>query len=583
MLHALKRRRGCILGLLLFGSYIVYGATGSELDGTFVDRSPALEIGHYRVTNYITSKYYCRYIDGIEQSYHRSATVAEQHDWFKAFIARNVVIAYAQSLGYHKRGEVLKCVNQMERHMLTQSQGPYYIYMYGQQAAASKALTQLYHDNRSTEVDCLVAQFKDDAQSIDSLGSDFLALSESEKELRVKACAASDDVEVLDTNLSWPFKPIGELASLLLTVPVGIWLKEKVPSFGTYLILIRSRHAKPPTGIGESDAQFLSTLKQSTDELFFQRHHNNLIINSSFTFFPETANRVVDVCANLNGNAYIIPEDSMNSFINLPLFRFMVGSELKIVTTHEYAAYFNDQFLRSIPRDLPALRKSAEDMAVAELDIRAARKMGIDQTEQFQEDREGYSALVALDLFEKDILLAQLEETGPDVLKYYIDHKLDFEQVSRIGARLVYFAKLDDALTWNQQRLNLYSVKAKDDVGVGIPVSDSIIEISRSKAITGLEWLQNAFFGASPGTTIGPIKSGKLILLFIRRENLATGMIPFDQAAPHIRPIIERRLLDAREVGFSEELRTRFKVIDKIDYTRYALLAQGRLQENLSR
>ena len=563
--------KAATLGLLLylFSVFAGHGTNVPEAAPLVVDQRAALDMGSHHVSNYLVDKYYTRFAAGVRQEKHRTASAAESKAWFEQFVAKQVVIAYAISLGYLCRPEVAGNVARMERHMLTQAAGPFYEQLYKQLPPVSDTTIKSLYTHMFDEVDGIVARFNDDAVAVVSLGGDFDERTADEQTLRILKCRVRDDVEVMDGQMSWPFRPFSEIADVLRTAPSGRWFKHREPSFGTFYIFIRGVKPKPAANFSSDEKGFRMYVQLIQQEIFQRRRRYELLASAAFALDGPIANRMLVACQDLVPAENQIPETPVKAFAAEQLFCYRVGQETTIVTVEAYRRHFNELYIRQLPHAMADLRRTAEDMAVEDLDFRAARAQGIDRTPQFIEDRLGFAGFQALDLFEQEVLVPKLGIGQPEIERYYVEHLSEFLHTSKIRGRLLTFETLEKALTWNRQQKvapGTLPIEVKT-----IPSGDQEMELTSDQTIPDLEASQEILFRIPEGAVFGPVQRGQFYVCFLKQKNLATSPVPLSAAAATIRRTLVREALDTRELTLAAELGPRLRVEDHIDYARYGV------------
>ncbi|HYD83643.1 MAG TPA: hypothetical protein VEA63_06310, partial [Opitutus sp.] len=172
-----------------------------------VDRRIVLTIGPLELSAYAVEKNVNRFRGTGGRRPARS--VEEVRDWFRLFLAQQVVIAKAQEEGYLERPEVMAMVERMAAHMLTQTEGPFYETLYGPEPTREE-LAALYA--RTAEVrDAVVARFRDAKEMDAALGEDFRVQPPEEKLARLARLGERDSAAVREGALTWPYDPFAEI------------------------------------------------------------------------------------------------------------------------------------------------------------------------------------------------------------------------------------------------------------------------------------------------------------------------------------------------------------------------------------
>ena len=121
--HFEKVRSSILAGLLIF---FVFGGDFVSESRADVDRTTVLALGQHLVSSYQVDKNYQRYVNSVSQATGRPPSGDEIQGWFARFLGQQTIIGQALQEGFGDRKEVRADVLRMERHMLTQTEGPFY-------------------------------------------------------------------------------------------------------------------------------------------------------------------------------------------------------------------------------------------------------------------------------------------------------------------------------------------------------------------------------------------------------------------------------------------------------------------------
>jgi len=191
-----------------------------------IDQRAALEIGSYHLSNYLLTKYYDRFVGGIQQKEHRVPSSKESTAWLQLFLSQQIIIAHQEAESYGTRPDVLSVVAHMERHMLTQAAGPFYEAQLDGGLIQSDQDLEAWQAKMADSVEGIIAHFPDPANPADSVGGDFGQCSTEEKTERIVRNRDRNDVELKEGLFSWPFLPFSEITDDLLAAPIGKWNAE---------------------------------------------------------------------------------------------------------------------------------------------------------------------------------------------------------------------------------------------------------------------------------------------------------------------------------------------------------------------
>lgn len=385
-------RRSALALLALVG--IAFGR-GGEPAANVIDTSDALVVGAHHVSRYLAAKYFGRFFESACLREGHAPSPGEIAAWWRGYIAKHIVIACAQDAGFRQNPEVSEAVRGMEEQVLTQASGPYYRVLCDAHPDLREMVEKTAALCGSSEMHCIVERFSDPMAEPRLLGSGFRSYGRLTQDRLLIRCIGDSGVDRLDANLRWPFRPVPELQETIATTPLGVWTRADLP-LGVYYVMVLSRRtqAKLP---GPEPREIAAALS----EMVFERHHLEVIQDLGFTLSDAGARALLAICLQVPRFQLRFPASLLSGLRATTLYRCTAGPAVRTVTIGDYCDRFNRSVIRELPRDWNAMRRSAEDMAVAESDLAAARSLGIDRTAQFREDRKGYADLVALALFEK--------------------------------------------------------------------------------------------------------------------------------------------------------------------------------------
>lgn len=543
-------------------------AFGSAMQPVEVDVRPAFKIGGETVSRYLVEKFRQRHADEFIQTQNRNPSEAEIESWQRLFVAKAVVTAHAREKGYYERAEVRDIVARMERYMLTQPAGPFYDELYREcRGGAEIPLETLYHRSFTT-LDVQVVVFRKDCDARKLLGEDFDQLSTDEQTRRALQCREADEADFHDGLFSWPYFGFSEIADDVESAAVGRWVKFERPPFGAYYVHVRSVHAGKPGDFAAARENFAALVENERRKTIQLRRRCDLLARASFSADLVAVRALGEKCALLPPEATQIPAPG-ESDGEAVLFRYEADSTLIEVTVKAFAHHFNQRLVRRLPRDFGQVRSAAEDMALEELDFRAARQRHIHESLKFVEDRRGFMATRALELFEREVLAPQVSVGPAEIERYYRAHEIDYRRTTKVRGRLVSFATVEEALAWLNQSTRQSSAEAFPDPH---PLTTADVEMDAGHPWPGFEAWQEMIFQGPVGTTpIGPVLSGDRMVVFTKTSNLATELIPLPELTDTIRAALLRSALDARIVELAQELAPQIRVETEADYQKYCV------------
>lgn len=533
-----------------------------------IDQRPELEVGAYRVSRYLFDKYFQRFADGLRARQHRPVSAAETEAWLDLFVAQQIIIAHEESAGLAARPEVVATVAHMERNMLTQVTGPFYAALLDREPPLTEAGLKALYEKAACAIEGVVARFPDGPGAEKLLGADFDGISTGEQTQRIMQCRDREGVGLADNAFSWPFLPFSEIGEVIESAPIGRWIRHHEPDFGEYFILVRNRKTRPGGDWSEARNGFRSWVMQMRQLILRQQRQVRLLKAAGFSFDPSAAGPLLDHCRDFMTGRCEIPVIPGQALADRPLFSCRMGAEVKRIMVEEFRRHYNDQYVRTPLREMSDLRRQAEDMALEELDYRAARAGGFDRTPRFAEDRFGFAGFQVLDLFERETLAPEINVGQAEIERYYRGHESEFRHTTRICGRLVEFETLEKASNW---RARLERAGGAAPLPQVVPAGNRKVEVARDEPIPGLEPLQPLLFESPEGTTIGPIPLGKSAVCFVKERNIAVAPDLIEDVAPVIRGLLMRQALDSQELKIAADLSKEMGVrIDRSDFLRRA-------------
>jgi len=533
-----------------------------------IDPRPALVIGDWEISHYLIDKYFTRYVTEFRQRHHHDPDSAKKSAWFDEFFAKQIVIAQVAASGYVDRSEIRQNVARMERHMLTQSYGPFYQQLFSPAPVPEEKLKAL-HSMALITVDLIIARFGDAASEAKWLETDFSRQSVDEQTRRIMKCRDLGAVEISDGARSWPFAPFFEMADTIDTAASGRWLRHSEPNWGIYYILVRGARSRVLENSADGLTDFKVFAGYVQRETFARKRRLELLTSAAFAFEITAGQRAIKLWTDRSSADGRLAELPPESLAEAPLFHYRVDNSEITVCVETYRRHFNELFIRKVPRTLAELRLSAEDFVVEEFDFRAAKAQGIDTTAQFVEDRRGFLGFQLLDLFEKEVLVPQLHTDSEEIERYYQEHQADYLRAARIRGRLLEFKTAEDAYAWRQQHADANA----SIVATAIPTSDKEVELSDDHPFPGLESVQKMIMRSPDGARFGPITHAESAIIFIKQADVTRSLMPLPTVTDAIRGILARQALNKKEQQLAGELVANLKIEDHIDYARYGVTA----------
>ncbi len=528
---------------------------------------PVLIIGKHAVSFYLLNKYYQRFILTFRSERQRPPNIDETKAWMEHFQAQQIVITEAEFLGFSERPEVKRTVSRMERHMLVRPGGPFFQKFATSRIHSEDELRRIYATS-AREIDGLFARFRDEHALEDALDKDFAAQSAEEQTHRVRESRKREDTLVFEGHLGWPYEPFSEIASVLSAAECGRWIRYSDPNCGLYLLLVRAVSMRPQDSFEHSRPAFERIVNDVDANVARKRFRIQQLLQSELALDTAASEQVFHLCRDVPISSANLPEIQNAALAATTFFRYWDGAKTIEVSVDAYRRWLNDKIVRRIPNSATDLRESVEEYVVEELSLRSMRAEGLDTDPQFSEDRRGFTALQALDLYEREVLAPQLKIDKDDIERFYSLHLTEFRRTTRVGGRLLTFDSSKNAAACIQGFMNGDRAIPNRKTAA---VSDCYVEITWDHPVRGLEMIQDEIMQSPNGSVLGPLSYGQFYLVFVKVQNMETGVMPLAMVENAIRGRLLREALDAREQELAVEFALRYEVEDHIDYSRFGL------------
>jgi hypothetical protein len=530
-----------------------------------VDRRDALVIGSHKVSAYRVAKNYHRNFSSVAPLGQDAPALETIRAWFARYLADQVITAEALELGYGERAEVLNEVWRMERHMLTQSAGPFYQRLFSSEPAPLPALYSLSGIRQSRfEIDIIrVPKAAPAAQRLDDL---FDLKSPDDRELELAALNESGQAECFSGNIEWPFAHFEEIGAIVGNAAVGHWQKLDA---GDVLIALRVRRVRAivlPSGVQLTPPD-AGLLKHIDHERIRKEHAREVLREVGLTFDWSGAQRWVERLAAQNPDP-LLPLDptAAAEMLTAPIASYHEGEIIHQITIENYISYYNGLYIRFLPRKALDLFTAVRAMIVARHDEQEARGLGLDREPRFDEDRRNYRDQLALELYLRERVRPALGITEKDVAHYYATNQPAFTRPTHIEGTLVTFAEIDDAIAFARAAdagvENAPSPRAQNRTTMILTPATSLPE---------LPFLPNIVFSEQAPRVAGPFPYGDGFAVWSFSRITASQILPLKSVGQRIRAQLEQPLLDAYAADLARKLSRGLAIEDKIAYAEYGV------------
>jgi hypothetical protein len=552
----MKLSRLFVLGLAMVGQGL--GQSQAQADPV-VEPTVVLRIGELKVSSYALDKNLARLLAKPSSSVAGRSGGSDSR--FRLYLAQQVVIAKALEEGFAEREEVRHLVDRMERHMLSISEGPLYRLLYADEPMARAPLQESYARVVSVPEVLVVRMNSSAAPSLMGAGWDTAATAERLQ--RLDEAAFPRTAIVHRGPLPWPYGDFADLGEQIGAASAGSWIEQK--SDGQITILyIRSVDKSGVNSFDPARAGFEGYMRNRRMDLVRQKRRVLSLRESGLVFQEENARRVVDQLQSLPARTFEIPGDRLRAIATLPLASYRRGELLVAVSVSGWRDYFNDLFVRRLPRQLEQLRTDVEDLVMMELDCLEARRRGLEQTARFVEDRRNFLYYQALDLFEKERLCPAISISDAEVETHYRDHLAEYDVPVRANGMLLRFMDAVAAAAWVEQNRGSPGESSFRFPGL---VSATAAVVSGERPLEMFPNDPMPVLMAPDGQVFGPFVTPAGCFVFIKRSTKRETP-PLGEVAGRVRAELMREKLHNMELSLAREWAGRFEVEDRIPYAK---------------
>lgn len=539
-------------------------ASGSFVEK--IDESPAIIIGDHVVSNYLVAKYHARFRQAFTQREQREPSLQENAGWMKLFLSQQVIIAHAERLGYASREAVVDLVDRMERHMLTQPNGPFYQQLMPQLRLHEQELKEKFA-RASRLFDAKVLLFEDTKAVLKELGQAFRELDLQEQSRRLSECRQNHrSVSLIDGDAHWPFGPFEDYADLISSAQPGRWELHSKGLPGLLCIFVRSIATRPSGEFEKQKDEFGSLELQVRQEAFLKHRRATLLKEAHFEVNSPLLQQLAEQCARaIEGGE--MKAEAVRPFQTEALCHYTIGSEDFRISAETFRRSYNRRLIKSSLRSALDLRRALEDIVVGEIDLRSARAQGIDRMPQFVQDRLGFAGFQVLDLYEKEVLIPKLKFTSSEIAAYYQRHRSEFERPVKIEVQLLTFSSGIEAAKWLSPPARPQEIRDPS-----IPLGNERLELTETNSLPGLEAMQPVLFQCQEGTKLGPVMRNGTAVVLVRGKTLERAAAALENVFESIQKRLTRSSLDRSECALAPQLASAFIISDHLNYSAYGAI-----------
>lgn len=525
-----------------------------------VDPSILLKIGEVEVSRYAFEKNLRRALPSASQTGLAALATAEGKTWLAYFLAQQVITAEAIAGGYRDRGEVRHTVDAMERYMLSKPDGPFYQTFYAGCAPSADRLRTAY--DRLKRVPDVVVLRLPPAEFLRLSGGAWKDLSPDARSTFLQQAQVDRNHTIHRGALPWPYHPLDQLEEEIAAAAAGSWIvhpeKER-----TTIVHVKSIIEGETPPFERMRGSLEEMLRRRAEDAIWTKRRREKLAEAEFALDVAAAAQALQKLSNLDRSVIVIPAEAMAACANDRLATYRGETGTCSITVAAWREYYNQLFVKALPGSLQAMEESLADLVMTEIDCREARKLGIDRTPRFVEDRRNFSYYQALDLFEKERLSPALTVSDEEIKSYYRANLADYQRTTRAVCLLLHFASEKEATAWIARR----EKPAPSPEGRWTLETH---EIFQDHPIPLLPDLTNALLASLDGTTLGPFPSSSGFLV-VHKQSSTLEQQTVGAMANEIRLKILRVKLINEELRLARDWSHRFQVDDLIPYHAWGL------------
>jgi hypothetical protein len=264
----------------------------------------------------------------------------------------------------------------------------------------------------------------------------------------------------------------------------------------------------------------------------------------------------------------LLPLDptSAADMLAVPLASFHGREAGETVTVAGYINYFNDLYVRSLPRNALDVYNAVQAMIVAQRDYDDARAMGIDRAPKFTEDRRNYRDLLALDLYVKERIRPALGISDSDIARYYAANLPAFTRPTRIEGTIYTFDAIGDAVAFAQapdsDRAAALAGQARNR---------ETLVLTPTTELPQMGFLPGLVFSNQTARVLGPFPNAGNPAVWAFGRVIDSETRPLTAVSQEIRSRLEQPNLEQLKANLARKLSRDAVIDDKISYTKYGI------------
>jgi hypothetical protein len=524
-----------------------------------VDTEIVLRIGPHELSRYAVEKNVARLAADSRRFGQPPVLSDARLRAFELLLAKQVIIADALSAGYHKRSEAVRIVNNMERHMLGQMDGPLYQTLARSALPSDEELRRLY--SQTAFVPDVVAIRMPVVRRGD-LGADWPQLDSASRLTRLRQLQkAPPDIIFHEGPLLWPRGPFSNMEDALQGSRDGTWLENATGDSFTVLYVKSTRTVDLPPFAERRESFAKLAERRKLQELRATRKAR-LLSEAKVAINDRLLRPMADLLRLIKTPQ--VPLEPLEAMKAETVATYFVGGAKIDMDVAGWCERFNQQLIRRIPSTPAELRHSIEEMITVDIDIEEARRLGLDKEPRFVEDRQNFLHHQALDLFEKERLIPQIAVSEADIAAYRTEHAADYSAVVEARGVSLRFDTSEDAAAWAGRHRVVTEESLLDP-----SIKDRTAWVlTRDNPPPELAQLVDPLLRSPDHSSLGPMQTPLGWAVFVKQVSVREPL-PLSAVESQIRQLLTRKRLDELELRLARESARKYEVVDNIDYAKF--------------
>jgi hypothetical protein len=485
------------------------------------------------------------------------------HVWVQGFVQRQIVTAEAINEGYGQRPEVAAALQQMEEHMLTDSDGPLYRMLLRENLKPCSPDEVYARQETTYQMELMGVPI---SAPVHAMVSRLIGSSAPGADARVAdQMRRSGQVEYLQGPFVWPFDP-GEAASeAICNAPVGRWQTIDDRDY-TVLFRVASKGTTPRPPREKVEGVLERIANHCALQDLRHRRESDLLTLGSLGFDWDAAEAiVVNLRAAKPEAASELTPKMLGLLADRPVAHLEGQEGRQVVTIADFAQYYNSLFIRKLPERAIDIYDFVKDILMFRRDLREARRLGLDTRRDFVEHKENYRNELILNLYEKEQVRPKLGVGSGAVADYYNSHREEYERPTRISGRVYTFDGLTEATAFAKAAM------ASPMEALRSALNFEPLVATPETSYPGVRPLSHIIFSPAKPKVVGPLTKGSQWVVWAYERTLEATEIPFANVEQQILYRLQQPLIGPFEKGLARSLSEKLPVDNRISEDRLRL------------